>query len=155
DAFVQGRGCLMRSPTSEGRDEEPTADEAIDTAASTLHLLERRTTVSLLSLLFALAALAWWLDLRIGRDDAVGFMPAMDLREAALFCPTWVVMSMAMMLPTIFPIVLVQRFVAESRQEGWATTAALILGYLAIWLLSSLVALALVSVVAMILMNRP
>jgi predicted metal-binding membrane protein len=106
-------------------------------------------------MLFALAAHAWWLDWQGGEDSLMGFMSDMNLEEAALFCPMWVVMSVAMMLPTIFPIVLVQRFVAESRKEGWATTAALILGYLTTWLVISVIALGRVSLVAMALMNRP
>jgi predicted metal-binding membrane protein len=98
--------------------EEPTDNEDLDTGVATLSLLERRTTITVLAVLFGLAAIAWWLQWYGPANMGMDFLPGMSLPMVELFCPTWATMTVAMMLPTLFPIVLVQRFYAESRGEG-------------------------------------
>jgi predicted metal-binding membrane protein len=54
---------------------------------------------------------------------------------AIIFVAAWLLMTVAMMLPTALPLVLLfQRFVA-TRPNRWTLTAAVIVGYLAVWVL--------------------
>src|SRR4029077_9177808 len=84
----------------------------------------------------------WYLTWRQTDVATMGGMSGMGPPSAALFPPMWVTMMVAMMFPTILPIVLTHRSVVARRGEGSLATVALVAGYLAIWALAGLVPLA-------------
>lgn len=117
-------------------------------------VLERRATGACLAVLLALAALAWWSTARSAAGMEAGDM-AMPLGLAAVgttmmpfdmaagvFLGMWVTMMVAMMFPTIAPIVLLHRMVLRRAGVGPLPTAAFGLGYLAVWSAFGLVPLA-------------
>ena len=63
---------------------------------------------------------------------------------AGLFLATWVLMMVAMMFPSVAPMVLTHARIVRSRGEGAVPTASLVLGYLAVWTAAGLVPLAII-----------
>jgi predicted metal-binding membrane protein len=61
---------------------------------------------------------------------------------ASVFLGMWTTMTVAMMLPTVAPIVLLHQMVLRRRGEGPALTVAFVAGYLLIWTVSGAVPLA-------------
>lgn len=116
-----------------------------DNAISAFGLLQRRVTFTITGLLLALAAIAWLLTWRQNEAMMMG-----GGLSAALFLPMWVSMMVAMMFPTIAPIVLAHRTVVEKRGEGPFPTVALVGGYLVVWALAGLVPLAAIIAVGML-----
>ncbi len=111
-----------------------------DTPRDALGLLERRVTVATIGILGVLAAAAWYLTVRQARDmggmvtglGQVGSRIPNDM-AAPVFMGMWLTMMVAMMFPTIAPMVLAHRMVVRKRGEGWLPTAGFILGYLTVW----------------------
>ncbi len=111
-----------------------------DTPRLAYSALERRATVATAGVLVGLAALAWWST--VSRADGMSDM-VLGLAQvgrgapfdmaALVFLPMWVTMMVAMMFPTIAPIVLLHRFVMLKRGAGMAPTAAFVAGYLLAW----------------------
>jgi predicted metal-binding membrane protein len=100
-----------------------------------MSLLDRRATVTTTAILVALAAAAWFLTWR----QMNGMMPA-DL-TAALFMSMWLTMMVAMMFPTIAPMVLAHRMVVLKRGEGSLPTVVFVAGYIFIWFVVGLIPL--------------
>jgi predicted metal-binding membrane protein len=103
-------------------------------------VLERRATITTIAILLGLAGLAWWSTLGTARGMSSmvqGFAhvgTAMPFATGApLFVAMWTTMMVAMMFPTIAPIVLLHRMVLRRRGEGIVSTVAFGAGYLAIW----------------------
>ncbi len=71
-------------------------------------------------------------------------MGGMAMLGGGLFLVTWLVMMVAMMFPTIAPMVLTHAGIVRARGEGTWPTAAFILGYLVVWTAAGLVPLALI-----------
>jgi predicted metal-binding membrane protein len=103
--------------------------------------LELRATVTTAGVLLALAALSWWWTVRQAggmADMATGIgsvgtaMMTFDM-SAAVFMAMWATMMVAMMFPTVAPIVLLHRMVVRRRGEGPSATVAFAAGYLAVW----------------------
>jgi len=120
-----------------------------DTPAAVLGMLERRTTVGTIVVLVGLAAVAWALTVQQaeGMADMVTGLAQVGSRmpnpmTAPLFLGMWLTMMVAMMFPTIAPMVLAHRLVARHRGEGWLPSLAFVLGYLVIWTAIGLVPLA-------------
>jgi predicted metal-binding membrane protein len=63
---------------------------------------------------------------------------------AGLFLVTWLVMMVAMMFPSVAPMVLTHARVVRSRGEGAAPTVSFVLGYLVVWTAAGLVPLAVI-----------
>jgi predicted metal-binding membrane protein len=122
--------------------------EALDTPRSALSLLGRRPTLVTFAVLVGVAAAAWALtvrnalsmgDMAMGLGEVGTRMP-IDL-TVPLFMAMWLTMMVAMMFPTVGPIVLAHRAVTARRGEGGVPTIAFVLGYLVVWTLIGLVPL--------------
>jgi predicted metal-binding membrane protein len=120
-----------------------------DTPRSAYRALERRTTVVTCALLLALAGVAWWSTLDYAHDMTgmvqgfahVGDAMPFDM-TAPVFLAMWTTMMVAMMFPTIAPVVLLHRMVMRKRGRGVAPTAVFAAGYLAVWAAVGVVPLA-------------
>jgi predicted metal-binding membrane protein len=100
-----------------------------------MSLLDRRATLTTSFLLLGFAAVAWFLNWR----QAGGMMVA-DLTPL-LFMSMWLTMMVAMMFPTIAPMVLAHRMVVLKRGEGNLPTVVFVAGYLLIWTVVGLIPL--------------
>jgi predicted metal-binding membrane protein len=115
-------------------------EPAHDTPRSAYRALERRATVAITGLLIALAALAWWATIDAASDMTamvqglaqVGAGMPFDM-AAPLFLAMWATMIVAMMFPTVAPIVLLHRLVMHRSGRGPGLTAAFSAGYLLVW----------------------
>ena len=126
------------------------AGSAADTPRSAYKQLEIRATLLTCGLLVALAAAAWWstavrsrgmTDMVQGLSSVRSAMMSFDM-SVGLFMAMWTTMMVAMMFPTIAPIVLLHRMVMRRAHRGIAPTIAFVAGYLVIWTVSGLVPLA-------------
>jgi predicted metal-binding membrane protein len=120
-----------------------------DTPRSAMSLLSRNVTLSVVGVLVGLAAVAWWSTVRQAdsMSDMVSGLGQVGARAPndmaiPIFMGMWVAMMVAMMFPTIAPIVLAHRMVVQKRGEGTAPTVAFILGYLVVWSLIGVIPLA-------------
>lgn len=119
-----------------------------DTPRTAYRVLERRATLATVGVLLALAAVAWWATIGNARDMAgmvqgfahVGTAMPYDM-TAAVFLGMWATMMVAMMFPTIAPIVLLHRLVVRRRGHGIAPTVAFGGGYLLVWTATGVVPL--------------
>jgi predicted metal-binding membrane protein len=100
--------------------------------------------------LLALAVVAWWSivgqaadmgDMASGLGAIGTAMMPFDM-SAATFLAMWATMMVAMMFPTVAPIVLLHRMVARRRGDGVLSTIAFAAGYLIVWTAAGLVPLA-------------
>jgi len=100
----------------------------------------RRSLLIVGAILTGLAVLAWVLTARqaIGMSGMVtglgqiGWGMPNDM-AAPLFMVMWLTMMVAMMLPTVGPLVLTHQRGLAPRREGMGPTLAFLLGYLAVW----------------------
>ena len=69
-------------------------------------------------------------------------MGGVAMMDAGLFLVTWVVMMVAMMFPSVVPVVLAHASVSRTRGAGSLPTAAFVAGFLAVWAAAGLVPLA-------------
>lgn len=113
---------------------------ADDTPRSAYRVLERRATLATVAVLLALAGVAWWSTVGRAHDMAsmvqgfahVGDAMPFDM-SVAVFMSMWATMMVAMMFPTVAPIVLLHRMVVRRRQRGPLATVVFALGYLVVW----------------------
>jgi predicted metal-binding membrane protein len=100
-------------------------------AAGGLRRLEREQ-LALVGLLFALAAVSWWLT-----DSRMGGMssgPTTDLGSLGFYTTVWVVMMAAMMFPSVWPVVGMYERIRAGRDEAPRSgTALVVAGYLLSW----------------------
>ncbi|HEX8004794.1 MAG TPA: DUF2182 domain-containing protein [Trebonia sp.] len=90
--------------------------------------------------LLALAVLAWrFTDLKMVGMDAG---PWTDPGAFGFYITTWVVMMAAMMFPSLAPMAVVLTRLERGRPAPTLTTPLFVIGYLAVWTASSLVAYA-------------
>ena len=68
-------------------------------------------------------------------------MGGVAMLGAGLFLVTWLVMMVAMMFPSVAPMVLTHARIVRSRREGAAPTVSFVLGYLVVWTAAGLVPL--------------
>jgi predicted metal-binding membrane protein len=88
-----------------------------------------RERASMIALLFAVGAGAWWwTSARMAGMDAG---PGTDLGSLGWFAGAWVVMMAAMMLPSLSPTVAL--YAKMERGAGWARGLLFAVGYLAVW----------------------
>jgi predicted metal-binding membrane protein len=120
-----------------------------DTPGAVLGMLERRVTIGTAGALIGLAAVAWALNVRqaLEMSDMVTGLAHVGSRmpnpmSAPVFMLMWLTMMVAMMFPTIAPMVLAHRLVVVHRGDGALPSVAFVLGYLVIWTVIGLVPLA-------------
>jgi|SRR5882757_116437 len=121
-----------------------------DSPRSAYRVLELRVTLLTVAVLLGFAAAAWWMTLGNAREMSSmvqgfasvggGAMP-FDM-GAVVFLGMWTTMTVAMMFPTVAPIVLLHRMVVRRRGEGAAPTVGFVAGYLLIWAVSGVLPLA-------------
>lgn len=112
-------------------------------------VLSRQVTIGVALWLVLWAAVAWALTARQAGDmddmvsglGQVGARAANDV-AAPVFLAMWGGMMVAMMVPTVVPMVLAHRAVVQRRGEGAGPTLAFVGGYLAVWSVIGLVPLA-------------
>ncbi len=101
---------------------------------------ERRLSVTTGGLLLLLAGLAW-IELAVPQARAGG--PALSPPSGALlFLATWVVMTVAMMVPATLPLLLLHRTLAAKLGYGPVPTLIFLGGYLLVWSAAGIAALA-------------
>jgi predicted metal-binding membrane protein len=118
----------------------PVETDRPDTPRSAYAVLERRATLSTCLALLALAGIAWWRTAVRSEDmngmvdgiARVGSSMSFDM-TVGVFLGMWVLMMVAMMFPTIAPIVLLHRMVIRRRGGGITPTAVFVAGYLLVW----------------------
>ena len=125
-----------------------TIERQNDTPRSTYSLFSQRVTLVVVGILVGLAAAAWWSTVRQASSmsdmvSGLGQVGARAPNDMAIpvFLGMWVAMMVAMMFPTVAPIVLTHRMVVTKRGEGNAPTVAFVAGYLAVWSLIGLIPL--------------
>jgi len=122
---------------------------AEDTPRSAYGVLERRATLATVGVLLALAGLSWWSTVHRAPSMVsmvqgfahVGTAMPFDM-GVGVFLAMWLTMMVAMMFPTIAPIVLLHRMVLRRRGAGMVPTVAFGSGYLLVWTVVGLVPLA-------------
>jgi predicted metal-binding membrane protein len=119
-----------------------------DTPRSAYAVLERRATIATALVLLALSGLGWWETTRQSNDmdgmvqgfAQVGTAMSFDM-TVPLFLVMWTSMMVAMMFPTIAPVVLLHRMVIRRQGGGLAPTVAFVAGYLVVWVIFGLLPL--------------
>ena len=120
----------------------------VDSPRMAYSVLERRATVTTAGALLLLAGGAWWLSIRRAEDmtgmvqglaQVGGAMPFDML--APVFLAMWVTMMVAMMFPTIAPVVLLHRMVIRRQGGGPAATVSFVGGYLLVWAVAGVIPL--------------
>jgi predicted metal-binding membrane protein len=111
-----------------------------DSPRAAYGLLSKRVTALLVLSLLALAAAGWFVtarqasgmsDMATGLGQIGGRLP--NDMAVPLFLAMWVGMMVAMMFPTVAPLVLAHRVVVQRRGQGFWPTAAFVAGYLLVW----------------------
>jgi predicted metal-binding membrane protein len=102
--------------------------------------VERRIAWATFGLLIIWAALAWALTVRsaTAMTEMVTGLGQIGTRMpmvigASVFIGMWLTMMVAMMFPTMGPMVIAHRMVTRKRGEGWTSTLTFIAGYLVVW----------------------
>lgn len=121
----------MQSPDAVARDDTPRA---------AFGLLSWRANLAVVVTLLAVSLLAWQSTIEQSLSmrrmvmglGQIGWLAQADM-TAAVFLAMWVTMMVAMMLPTIAPIVLVHLAVVRQRGRGVHTTALFVAGYFLVW----------------------
>ncbi|MHB8587430.1 MAG: DUF2182 domain-containing protein [Candidatus Dormibacteraceae bacterium] len=99
-------------------------------------------TTAIIAALLACAAAAWLVTAE--QAASMSGMGGMAMLAAGLFLVTWVVMMVAMMFPSVAPMVLTHAHIVRSRGEGTIPTVSFVLGYLVVWTAAGLVPLAVI-----------
>ena len=102
--------------------------------------VERRVAFATFALLIAWAAVAWVLTARSAAEMSgmllglgqVGTRMPMAM-SAPVFGGMWITMMVAMMFPTMGPMVVAHHMVTSRRGGGWISTLTFIAGYLVVW----------------------
>lgn len=128
-------------------------EPANDAPRSAYAVLERRATLATVGVLLGLAALAWWSTLGSARDMEAMVQGIANTGRAmpfdmttVVFLAMWTTMMVAMMFPTVAPIVLLHRMVVRRRGGGRVESVAFGSGYLLVWSAIGLIPLAILIV---------
>jgi predicted metal-binding membrane protein len=127
-----------------------TTGTRLESPRTAYRVLERRATLGCVAVLLGLAGAAWWATVRAAGDmadmplglGAVGTAVMPFDMAAGVFLLMWLTMMVAMMLPTVAPVVLLHRMVMRRAGAGPQATVAFGAGYLAVWAAVGVVPLA-------------
>jgi predicted metal-binding membrane protein len=98
--------------------------------------------MAIVAALLACAVAAWLITAQ--QSASMSGMGGIAMLGTGLFLATWVVMMVAMMFPSVAPVVLTHARIVRRRGEGSSPTVSFVLGYLAIWTAAGLVPLAVI-----------
>ena len=127
---------------------EVTGHERFDTPTSAYRLMPARSTVAVVAFVLAVAAAGWVLTLRqegsmsgmvMGLGQVGGRM-AMGI-AVTTFMGMWTAMMVAMMAPAVTPVTRAHRDMVRQRGERALSSAAFVVGFLAVWSIVGVVAL--------------
>jgi predicted metal-binding membrane protein len=107
-------------------------------------VLRRPVAVTIIAALLVCAAAAWLFTAE--QAASMSGMGGMAMLGAGLFLAIWVVMMVAMMFPSVAPMVLVHARIVRSRGEGAVPTISFVAGYLVVWTAAGLVPLAVIEI---------
>ena len=110
--------------------------------AAEVEVLPRPVATAIIAVLLVCAAAAWLFTAQ--QAKSMSGMGGMAMLGAGLFLGVWVVMMVAMMFPSVAPMVLTHARIVRSRGEGAAPTISFVLGYLVVWTAAGLVPLAVI-----------
>ncbi len=113
--------------------------------SSRVSALPRPVAGAIVAVLIGCAAAAWLVTIKQAASMGMGGVAMMD---AGLFLVTWIVMMVAMMFPSVVPVVLAHASVTRSRGDGTLPTVAFVAGYLVVWTAAGLVPLAVIQVLS-------
>ncbi|HVL98646.1 MAG TPA: DUF2182 domain-containing protein [Egibacteraceae bacterium] len=121
---------------------EALLDDRPDSPATSYRILPSRTTAALVVAVLLVAAVAWVFTVRdaismSGMINGLGQVGHRMPNEmgAAAFLQMWAVMMIAMMAPAVIPAALAHRLVLRHRNESAVSSAAFVVGFLAVWAL--------------------
>jgi predicted metal-binding membrane protein len=97
---------------------------------------------AIIGALLVCAAAGWVITAE--QASTMSGMGGVAMLGAGLFLLTWLVMMVAMMFPSVAPMVLTHARVVRSRGEGAAPSVSFVLGYLVVWTAAGLVPLAVI-----------
>jgi predicted metal-binding membrane protein len=106
--------------------------------------LPRPVATAIIGALLFCAAGAWLIVAE--QASSMSGMGGVAMLGVGLFLVTWLVMMVAMMFPSVAPMVLIHARIVRSRGEGAAPTVSFVLGYLVVWTAAGLVPLAVIQV---------
>ena len=104
-------------------------------------VLPRPLAIAIIAALLICASAAWLVTADQASMSGAG---GVAMLGAGLFLATWVVMMVAMMFPSVAPMVLMHARIVRSRGEGALPSVSFVLGYLIVWTAAGLVPLAVI-----------
>ena len=117
-----------------------TTSSARETPLAALRILSWRINAAVIAVLTVLSLVAWFatVDQAVSMRNMVmglGQIGALSQGDmpAGIFFVMWVTMMVAMMLPTVAPIVLAHLAVVRRRRRGAGATVVFMAGYLLVW----------------------
>jgi predicted metal-binding membrane protein len=111
-------------------------------AAAHVGLLPRPVATAIIAALLVCAAAAWLFTAQ--QAASMSGMGGMAMLGAGVFLGVWVVMMVAMMFPSVAPMVLAHARIVRSRGEGARPIISFVAGYLVVWTAAGLVPLAVI-----------
>ncbi len=110
-------------------------------------VLPRPLAIAIIAALLICASAAWLVTADQASMSGAG---GVAMLGAGLFLATWVVMMVAMMFPSVAPMVFTHARIVRSRGEGALPTVSFVLGYLIVWTAAGLVPLAVIQLLGSI-----
>jgi predicted metal-binding membrane protein len=115
-------------------------------AAARADALPRPVATAIIAALIACAAAAWLLTAQ--QSASMAGMGGMAMLGAGLFLVIWVLMMVAMMFPSITPMVLTHARIVRSRGEGTLPTVAFVAGFLVVWSAAGLIPVGVIQLIS-------
>jgi predicted metal-binding membrane protein len=108
---------------------------------------------TIIAALLVCAAAAWIFTGYQAASMGMGGQGALQMMSGALFLLIWLVMMVAMMFPSVAPMVLAHAAVVRNRGGGSVPTVGFVAGYLVVWTAAGLIPLAFLQAVGQMLIS--